>query len=107
MIYRKIKRTWSNGYANYIPNFKKTFPELSNLSNEELADRFILLKIDFYYEHKTPVNVWTRLTLPFAIFVMLGMVISLPIAFLVTGKWGYSLGENNRLLNWFKSLGLQ
>jgi hypothetical protein len=74
---------------------------------EELADRFIALKMDFYYEHKAPVNVWTRLTLPFAIFVMLGMVISLPIAFLVTGKWGYSLGENNRLLNWFKSLRLQ
>ena len=107
MIYRKLKRTWSNGYTNYMPRFKKVFPELSKLSSEEMADRLIELKMDFYYEEKEPVSFWTRLTLPFALLTMLLMIVGLPITFLITGKWGYSLGEKNRLLNWFRSLRLQ
>jgi len=107
MIYRKLKRTWSNGYANYMPRFKKIFPELSKLSNEEMANRFIELKMDFYYEEKEPVNIWIRLTLPFALLTMLIMIIGLPITFLITGNWGYNLNDKNRLLNWFRSLRLQ
>lgn len=105
-MYRKLKRTWSNGYANYIPNFKKVFPELSKISSEDLYDRFIELNMEFYYEEETPVNFWIRLTLPFAITTMLIMLIGLPVNFFATGKWGYSLGEKNRLLNWFKALRL-
>ncbi len=107
MMYRKLKRTWSNGYANYITNFKKVFPELSKIDSEELCDRFIELNIEFYCEEKTPVNFWMRLTLPFAILTMLLMIVVLPFTFLITGKWGYSLGEKNRLLNWFRALRLQ
>lgn len=107
MIYRKLKRTWSNGYAHHIPRFKKVFPELAKISSEEMADRLIDLKMDFYYEEKTPVSFWTRLTLPFALITILLMIAGLPINFLITGRWGYSLGEKNRLLNWFRSLRLQ
>jgi len=107
MLYRKLKRTWSHNDANYIPNFKKVFPELSKVSSGELCDRFIDLNIDFYCEEKKPVNLWIRLTLPFAILTMLTMLIFLPLTFLITGKWGYSLGEKNRLLNWFRALRLQ
>lgn len=105
-MYRKLKRTWSNGYANYIPKFKETFPELSKIDSEELCDRFIELKMDFYYEERTPVNFWLRLTLPFALFTMLVMILMSPLVFIITGKWGYSLGKKNRLLNWFRALGL-
>lgn len=90
-----------------MPRFKKVFPELSKLSNEEMADRLVELKMDFYYEEKKPVNIWTRLTLPFALLTMLVMLVGLPITFLITGNWGYSLSERNRLLNWFRSLRLQ
>ena len=107
MLYRKLKRTWTHSYANHIPNFKKVFPELSKIDREELCDRFIDLKMDFYYEEEIPVSFWMRLTLPFAIVTMLLMFIGLPIAFLITGKWGYSLTEKNYLLNWLKSLRLQ
>jgi hypothetical protein len=106
MMYRKLRRTWSNGYANYMPNFKKVFPELSNIGSEELCDRFIELNIEFYCEEQTPVNFWMRLTLPFATLTMLLMILILPITFLITGRWGYSLGEKNRLLNWFRALRL-
>lgn len=106
-MYRKLKRTWYQGYAKHIPNFDKTFPELSHLDSDELCDRFRRLNIDFYCEKKTPVNPWVRLTLPFALVTMLIMFVGLPINFLFTGEWGYSLGKNNRVLNWFRSLRLQ
>ena len=107
MLYRKLKRTWTHGYASHMPKFKKTFPELAKIDNEDLCDRFIELDMEFYYEKKTPVTFWLRLTLPFALATMVLMVIGLPITFLITGRWGYSLGNKNRLLNWFRSLHLQ
>lgn len=106
MIYKKLHRTWSHNSANYIPRFTEVFPELSKIDSEELHNRFIKLKIDFFYEEKTPVNMCVRLTLPFAFITMLLMFIGLPILFLITGKWNYSLGDENRLLNWFRSLHL-
>lgn len=90
-----------------MPRFKKVFPELSKLSSEEMADRLIELKMDFYYEEKEPVDIWTRLTLPFALLIIFVMLVGLPITFLITGNWGYSLSEKNILLNWFRSLRLQ
>ena len=107
MIYRKLKRTWSQGYANHIPNFQKVFPELSQINSEELADRFIELGLEFYSEEKKPVPVWMRLTLPFALLLMIIMIIGTPIAFIFTGEWGYALGNENRILNWFRALRLQ
>ena len=106
-VYRKLKRTWSNGYANHIPKFKETFPELSKIDSEELCERFIELDMDFYYEEKVPVKFWMRLTLLFAIVMLLLMLVGLPFVFVATGRWGYGLGEKNRLLNWFRALGLQ
>jgi hypothetical protein len=105
-MYRKLKRTWSHSNANYIPNFQTVFPELKNLSSRELCDRLIKLKLDFYHEEKTPVSLLRRLTLPFALIMYLLLVIGLPFTFLITGRWGYSLGQNNYILNWFRSLGL-
>lgn len=106
MIYRKLKRTWSHRDLNYIPNFRKVFPELSNIDSEELRNSFVELGLDFYTEQDSPVSIWNRLTLPIALILALLMFVSLPVVFMVTGKWGYSLGEKNRVYNWFKSLGL-
>jgi len=52
MLYKKLKRTWSHSYINYIPRFKEEFPELNKVSTEELCDRFIRLKLDFFHEKK-------------------------------------------------------
>lgn len=106
-MYRKLKRTWSHNDLNYIPKLKKVFPELSKIDSEEMADRFIELGLDFYTEEKTPVPLWLRLTMPFALLIMILMFIAIPINFLIIGQWGYSLSEKNRLLNWFRSLKLQ
>jgi hypothetical protein len=107
MVYRKLKRTWSHNDLNYIPKFKELFPELKLVDNEELADRFIDLGLDFYTEVKTPVKFITRLTLPFALITIIVMFIFLPINFILTGQWGYALSKSNpRILNWFRSLHL-
>ncbi len=107
-IYRKLKRTWSHNDLNYIPKFKELFPELKNVDNEELADRFIELGLDFYTEIKEPVKFITRLTLPIAILVMIIMLLFIPFNYIITGNWGYSISKTNpKLLNWFRSLKLQ
>lgn len=107
MVFRKLKRVWSHNNMNYIPKFKETFPELNEVSSEEMCDRWISLGIDFYTEEKAPVNFWMRLTLPFALIVLLLMIVGLPITFFITGNWGYTLGDKNSLLNWFRALRLQ
>lgn len=107
MIYRKLKRTWTHNNANYIPRLKEVFPELKGVSSEELADRFIELDLDFYYEEKTPVSPLIRITMPFAVLLFLLMMLFIPVKFLFTGSWGYSLGGENRILNWFRVLKIQ
>ena len=90
---------------HHIPKFVETFPELSKVSSEEMCERWRRLGIEFYTEVRTPVNLWMRFTLPFALLLIVLMFISLPFNFMVTGKWGYSLSKKNRVYNWFKSLG--
>ena len=107
MIYRKLKRVSTNGYANYIKDFTKIFPELSKIDSEEMADRWYRLGIEFYTDEQKKVSPILRLTLPFALIMMLLMFISLPFNFMITGNWGYSFGKNNRVYNWFKALKLQ
>lgn len=107
MLFRKLERAWSHGYANYIPRFSEQFPELKQLSSEELCDRFQKLNIEFFCEKQAPVRFWIRFTLPIAIVVMLIMFLLMPVVFFITGKWGYSLSKKNRLLNWLRELRLQ
>jgi hypothetical protein len=105
-VYRKLKRVWSHNNANYIPKFREIFPELNNVSSEEMCDRWIELGVDFYTDKKTPIKIWTRLTLPFAIVLIVLMIIAIPFIFILTGEWKYPLGEKNRILNWYRSLRL-
>jgi hypothetical protein len=104
--FQQLIPTWSNNNANYIPNFKKIFPELKHVSGEDLCDRFIELGLDFYTNERTPVKFWIRFTLPFAIALIIIMILSIPFNFLIRGEWSYSIGKNNYIFNWFKSLKL-
>ena len=106
-MYRKLKRVWSNNDMNYIPKFRETFPELNKIDSEELADRFQKLDIEFYTEKKSKVHPLVRLTLPFALVLMLLMFAFIPIKFIITGEWYYGLSEENRILNWFRQLKVQ
>lgn len=105
-MFRKLKRVWSYSNNCYIPKFNEIFPELNKISYEEMCDRWRRLGIDFYTEKQTPVKPLIRLTLPFAIILMILMLICSPILFIITGNWKYPLTEDNRILNWFRSLKL-
>ena len=105
-MFRKLKRTYSFGYAEYIPRLSEVFPEIAKLDNEDLCRRFQKLNIEFYYEEKTKVPFWIRLTFPFALLLMILMLIGLPLCFLFTGSWKYPLSDKNYILNWFRSLKL-
>ena len=94
------------GELEYIPRFRKTFPELSKLSSEDLCQRFRELDLEFYNEKQTKVKPFVRLTLPFAIVLMILMLLSLPLVFLFTGNWHYPHTKKDRILNWFRSLRL-
>lgn len=106
MLYRKLKRTNSYGYMNYIPHFKKVFPELKNITNDEMVRRFKELNLDFFTEKKTYAKKWVRLTLPFALILMLLMLSLLPIVFIIKGSWSYGFSSKNLILNWFRMLKL-
>lgn len=103
-MYRKLTRVWSYGYANHIPNFDKVFPELKHLDREEMCKRFRKLELEFFKEELKPVPKALRFTMPFAIILMVLMFIVVPFVFLITGKWTYTLGDKNRILNWFRAL---
>ena len=107
MVFQKLKRVWSYNQFEYIPKFRKTFPELNNLSYEEMCNRWKSLGINFYSEEKTEITFWIRITLPFALITLFLMLLSLPFVFMITGKWGYPNGKKNLILNWFRSLKLE
>ena len=108
MMYRKLKRTWSHNDADITLTwkFREVFPELKNISTEEMVDRLIDLKFDFYSEEKDEVKFWIRLTLPFALLTFVLMFLFMPVNFMIRGEWGYNIDKKNRIYNWFKSLRL-
>lgn len=89
-MFTELRRVCSNGYMHYIPEFEETFPELKNLSNEEMVDRFRKLGIEFYTTEEKPVSLLVRLSMPFAF---------------ITGRWKYRLKSNGKLMNWFDAVG--
>lgn len=104
-MFTELKRVYSQGYMNYVPKFQETFPELKNLTREELADRFNSLGIEFYTTERKPVPILIRFTMPFAFVTFVIMVFFMPLHYLITGHWHYSLKDNSKLMNWFSSVG--
>lgn len=101
----KIERVWSFNTMTSIPGFREEFPELKGVSYEELCNRWANLGIELYTQKKKEVPFWTRLTLPFALITFVLMFISLPVVFILTGKWGFPVGKG-KIYNWFKALRL-
>jgi hypothetical protein len=52
------------------------------------------------------VTFWIRLTFPLAMIIFTLMYLILPLVFLFTGKWKYSISEDNVITKWFLGLGL-
>ncbi len=101
-MYRKIERI--SRFYWFMPKLKNKFPELDCLSEEEFIQRFKELNITFYSEKIVPVKPWIRVTLPFALLLMIIMILFTPILFMLTGKWSYELKETNPIRNWLTQL---
>lgn len=104
--FTELKRVYSDGYMNYVPKFKETFPELKNLTREELADRFKSLGVEFYTVERKSIPILIRLTMPFAFVTVIIMVLFMPFHYLISGRWHYSLKDNCKLFNWLTAIGL-
>lgn len=101
-LFTQTKRVYSHGYLNYIPNFSEVFPELKGVGRDELAERFRKLGIIFYTIEKKPTSVLIRLTMPFAVLVLIGLTLLMPIHYLVVGRWRYQAGT--KLFNWLEAV---
>ena len=104
-MFTELRRVYSNRQMRYIPKFTETFPELKGVSNEELADRFRELGVEFYTAERKPIPIIIRLTMPFAFVTLIAMLALLPLHYFITGKWRYDLKDNNKLMNWFDTVG--
>lgn len=105
-MFIKLKRVWSHSNMNYVPKFNETFPELSNLSSEQLCNRFAKIGVNYYSVNSTPVKPFIRLTILFAFVVFLLMIACLPLVFLLTGRWDYPEKGTLWIRNWFRALKL-
>lgn len=101
-LFTQTKRVYSHGYLNYIPNLYKVFPELKGVGSEELAKRFQKLGIVFYTIEEKPASVFIRMTMPFAVLVLISLIILMPIHYLVVGRWRYKTGT--KLFNWIEAV---
>ena len=102
-MFLKLKKVYS---LTFLPGFRTEFPELNGLTAQAVNDRLRKMGVSFYTVENTPVTLWVRLTLPFAVIVWLLAYASLPILFMFTGQWGYSNKRGGWLLNWMRELHL-
>lgn len=107
MIFNKLENVTSFGSMNYIPDFDKIFPELKDLSRDELYRRFSQSNVRFFMVHKKKVPALLRLTMPLAIILILIMIIMMPINYFVTGSFRYNTDRYIKLWNWFEAIGLK
>ena len=107
MIFNKLENVTSFGSMNYIPDFDKIFPELKDLSRDELYRRFSQSNVMFFMVHKKKVSALLRLTMPLAIILILIMFIMMPINYFVTGSFRYNTDRYIKLWNWFEAIGLK
>ena len=106
MIFKTLRRVYSYGSMNNIPNFDTIFPELKDISKEELYRRFADANIEFFVTKREPVSFLMRLTFPLALIVMLLMIIFMPINYLITGDFKYDEDKFPQLWNWFEKIGI-
>lgn len=87
----------------------KSIKDLSPYQKERLIDDEIIRFAPFkFVEERDKVsNVWIRLTIMFYPIVLVILYLSLPLMFLVNGRWGYNSKTISWFTQWSKNLGLK
>jgi hypothetical protein len=88
-----------------VKNLKLTKDQERDLRNYE----FVRISPFYFYKKKEKVdNIWFRLTLLFFPIIWILLFITLPVNFIITGKWGYN--DKNILIrlihDWMQKLRL-
>ena len=99
-IYWRLKE--KNTYFAAI-ELKRVIPELKNVNIDSLDDHLRGSDLEFYYREKKSVPLLVRLTLPVAIVLWILLFVTMPLKFIITGKWGYNIVW---FMNWYNALGL-
>ncbi len=96
-------RLTKKDYYGVAIELQKHLPQLKSTYCEEIAFRLKGCNIEFYYTEKAPIELWIRLTMPFAFIVIVFLWLWLPFNFLITGYWRY---KSIPLTNWLTKLKL-
>jgi hypothetical protein len=78
-------------------------PELKKINSEYIIDNMRGSNMEFYYKEEIKTSLLIRLTLPFALIIMLILLIVMPINYIISGKWGYKWLW---FANWLESLNI-
>ena len=77
-----------------------------NYMSEVLAEHIRKSNLIIYRRKKKYSNFWFRLTTPLFMITCLFVWLSLPIVFILTGRWGYDIKKVQWFINWMSKLGL-
>lgn len=73
------------------------------ITAHEIEQAMIRANIIVVASESKPVPFWIRLTIFPAIIFFMGLIVILPVHFLLTGRWGYS--QYSWIKYWFQALG--
>lgn len=81
---------------------KNRIPELSNIDTDDIVDNLRGSGIAVVKKQLNNTPPLLRLTLPFAIVVIILLLVFSPVKFMITGDWGYRW---RWMENWFRAVG--
>lgn len=100
-----MKLYWNLRKKNYYfaaLELKNAIPELKKTNTELLEDDLRGSNLEFYETKQKKVPILIRFTMPFAFITLILLICVMPLAFMITGRWGYHFQWIN---NWFRSVG--
>lgn len=81
---------------------QRRIPELNKVQTDKIVDHLRGSGMFVVRKRLVESTFWVRFTMPFALIVLIFLLIITPIKYIITGKWGY---DNKSIANWFRSVG--
>lgn len=97
-LFRKKRR---ENIESLAFDLKYKIPELRNVELDYIKHYLLQLRIEVYKSDLKTIPWYMRLTMPFALLMIVLLFIFSPFHFLITGRWSYDILW---LQNWLSSL---